>query len=257
MNPLGAFATGCVVVSIAHYIVSTIIGLRFAKHASSPPPPLPKIAPRVAVLKPLHGTNAELSGNLVNFLEVDYPKIEYLFGVSSYDDEAAPVVAGLKAQYPFRPTTLVLGEKTGCANQKVGKLIGMVERAPRVDVFLLSDADVSVERDHVKRVAAELYADDQVGLVTCLYRAKPHGELASRLDALFVNTDFVPLIMISKTIEPLRYSMGAAIAIKRKVLEAIGGFQPLRDVLADDYYLGKLVTDCGYCLSTPILYRSS
>ena len=52
--------------------------------------------------------------------------------------------------------------------------------------------------------------------------------------------------MISKIIEPLRYSLGATVAIKRQVLEAIGGFRRLKDLLADDYYLGKFASDHGY-----------
>src|SRR5262249_48104298 len=101
-------------------------------------------------------------------------------------------------------------------------------------------------RDHLHRVVNELDADERIGLVTCLYRAKAYRGLASRLGALFVNTDFVPLVMISKTIEPLRYSLGATVAIKRTALEAIGGFQRLKDLLADDYYLGKFASDQGY-----------
>jgi ceramide glucosyltransferase len=92
----------------------------------------------------------------------------------------------------------------------------------------------------------ELCADDQLGVVTCLYRAKPNGSLASRLEALFVNTDFVPLIVVSNAIEPINYSLGATIAIKREALEAIGGFQRVKDLLADDYYIGRFASEQGY-----------
>jgi len=198
------------------------------------------------VLKPLHGADDNLPENLISYLELDYPKVEYVFGVSGYDDQAVATVVGLKPQYPFRQITLAVGEEPGCANHKIAKLIGMAERPAHAEIFLLSDADVSVERDHLRRVVSELGADEKIGLVTCLYRAKSSGGLASRLGALFINTDFVPLVMISKTIEPLRYSLGATVAIKRQALEAIGGFQRLKDLLADDYYLGKLASDRGY-----------
>jgi ceramide glucosyltransferase len=246
MNLLAAFSAACCVVSLLYYLAACVIAMRFARRASSPPAPLPKIAPRVAVLKPLHGSSGNLPENLINYLELDYPKVEFIFGVSGYDDEAAAVVVALKPQYPFRQITLVVGEEPACANRKVAKLIGMAERSARAEIFLLSDADVSVERDHLRRVVSELDADEQIGLITCLYRAQASGGLASRLGALFVNTDFVPLIMISKTIEPLRYSLGATVAIKRKALEAIGGFRCLKDLLADDYYLGKFASDRGY-----------
>jgi ceramide glucosyltransferase len=246
MNLLAAFSAACCVASVLYYVAACVIAMRFARRASSPPAPLPKVAPRVAVLKPLHGASGNLLENLISYLELDYPKVEFIFGVSGYDDQAAAVAVALKPQYPFRQITLVVGEEPACANRKVAKLIGMAERPARAEIFLLSDADVSVERDHLRRVVSELDADEQLGLITCLYRAKASGGLASRLEALFVNTDFVPLVMISKTIEPLRYSLGATVAIKRKALDAIGGFQRLKDLLADDYYLGKFATDCGY-----------
>jgi ceramide glucosyltransferase len=248
MNPLAVFAAVCCVVSVGFYVIATIAGIRFARLAPSPAAPLPKVAPRVAVLKPLQGAGANLPENLVSYLELDYPRVEFIFGVSGYDDEAAAIAVALKPRYPFRQITLTVGEEPGCANRKVAKLIGMAERSPRAEVFLLSDADVSVERDHLRRVISEFEGDEQSGLVTCLYRARPTGGLASRLGALFVNTDFVPLIMISKAIEPLRYSLGATVAIRREALEAIGGFRRLKDLLADDYYLGKFVSDQGYTI---------
>jgi ceramide glucosyltransferase len=246
MNLLAAFSAACCSVCILYYAAATVIGICFARRASSPHASLPKIAPRVAVLKPLHGAGSNLPGDLISYLELDYPKVEFIFGVLSYDDEAAGVVVGLKPQYPFRQITLAVGEEPGCTNHKIAKLIGMAERPARAEIFVLSDADVSVKRDHLRRVVSELDADQQIGLVTCLYRATASGSLASRLGALFVNTDFVPLVMISKTIEPLRYSLGATVAIKRQVLETIGGFRRLKDLLADDYYLGKFASDHGY-----------
>ena len=246
MNLLAAFSAACCAISLLYYVIASVIALRFVRRASSDPAPLPKVAPRVAVLKPLHGSDDNLPENLVSYLELDYPKVEFIFGVSGYDDEAAAVVVGLKPQYPFRQITLAVGEEPGCANRKIAKLIGMAERSARAEIFLLSDADVSVKRDHLRRVVSELDADAQIGLVTCLYRAKASGSLASRLGALFVNTDFLPLVMISKTVEPLRYSLGATVAITRKALEAIGGFRHLKDLLADDFYLGKFASDHGY-----------
>ena len=246
MNLLAAFSAACCFVSLLYYVAASVIGMRFARRALSPPRPLPKVAPRVGVLKPLHGAGGDLHENLVSYLELDYPRVEFVFGVSGYEDEAAAVVVALKPQYPFQQITLAVGEEPRCTNRKVAKLIGMAERSPRAEILLLSDADVSVERDHLRRVISELEADKQLGLITCLYRAKAGGSLPSRLGALFVNTDFVPLMMISKTLESVRYSLGATVAITRDALDAIGGFKRLKDVLADDYYLGKLATDQGY-----------
>jgi ceramide glucosyltransferase len=235
-----------VAVSLFYYLAATVAGIKFAARASAPPPPIPKIPPRVAVLKPLHGTSNSLAGNVVSFLEVAYPRLDYFFAVSDYEDPATEIPVALRQRYQFANITLVVGEEPGCSNRKIAKLIKMAERAPKADIFVLSDADVSVDRDYLRRIVGELLADEKTGIVTCAYRARPTGTVASRLEALYVNTDFVPQILLAEMIEPMHYALGATIAIKREALEAIGGFSSLKNLLADDFYLGKLVTARGF-----------
>ncbi len=236
-----------IVASLAYYAASTWVALRFARRAAEPPPPLPKIPPRVAVLKPLAGRSESLAENIVSYLELAYPRLEYIFGVSSYEDRAVDVPVALRVPYQFASITVVVGEEPGCANHKVAKLIRMAERASaKTEIFLLSDADVSVGRLHLRRVAGELAADEETGVVTCLYRGLASGALASRMEALFINTDFAPMVMLSEALEPMRHALGATIAVKRAALEAIGGFGALKDLLADDFYLGRKVAERGY-----------
>ena len=235
-----------VLVSLGYYIGAIIAAYLFSRRASAPAPELPKIPPRVAVLKPLHGLSKTLPTNLISYLELAYPRVEFLFGVSSYDDPAAQVPVSLRPTYQFANLTMLVGEEPNCANRKIAKVIRMAERADKADIFVLSDADVSVERDHLRRVVSDLLADDKVGVVTCVYRARPLGSLASRLEALSVNTDFAPQAIFSAAVEPLRHGLGATIAIKRPALDSVGCFRSLKDLLADDFYLGRLATEHGW-----------
>lgn len=235
-----------VCVSIFYYAAATVAAIRFARRTASPLPPLPKIPPRVTVLKPLHGSSNSLAANLVSFLEIDYPRAEFYFGVEGYDDAAAEIPVALRQRYQYANITLVVGEEPNCSNHKIAKLVKMSDRADKAEVFVLSDADVSVERDHLKRIVGELIADDKTGIVTCAYRARSGGSFASRLEALYVNTDFLPQILLADMIEPMHYALGATIAIKRKVLEAAGGFRAVKNMLADDFYLGNLANSQGY-----------
>ncbi len=243
---LRLIAEAGVLVSLGYYLTATLAALRFAERARAAPPALPKVAPRVAVLKPLNGVSTNLVDNLISYLELSYPRAEFLFGVTGYEDRAADAVVALRARYQFANLTMVVGEEPGCANRKVAKLIAMAERAPRAEVFVISDADVSVPREHLRHVVGELAADEQTGVVTCAYRAHPGPTLASRLEALFINTDFVPQVILAAAIEPMRHALGATIAIKRAALDAIGGLRAIKDRLADDYYLGRLVAERGF-----------
>ncbi|MGH7813590.1 MAG: bacteriohopanetetrol glucosamine biosynthesis glycosyltransferase HpnI [Candidatus Binataceae bacterium] len=248
MTVLIVVAAAGVAVSIAYYAAATAAALRFARRAAAPAPPLPNPLPRVAVLKPLHGAHRRLGDNLSSFLNGDYPRANYYFAVSGDDDPAAEVAAALRPRYPSANLNIVVGEEPDCTNRKVAKLIKMEARAEKADIFVISDADVSVEHDYLSRVVGELAANDRGGIVTCAYRARPIGTLASRFEALYVNTDFAPQIFLATAIEPMRYALGATIAIERAALEAIGGFRAVKDSLADDFFLGKLASDRSYAV---------
>ncbi|HXW83485.1 MAG TPA: hypothetical protein VEJ86_03710, partial [Candidatus Binataceae bacterium] len=94
-------------VSLAYYISATVAAHRFARRVAAPPP-LPRIPPRVAILKPLYGLSKTLAANLMSYLELAYPRIEFLFGVSGYDDPAAQVPVSLRPTYQFANLTMVV-----------------------------------------------------------------------------------------------------------------------------------------------------
>jgi ceramide glucosyltransferase len=246
MTILMTLAAVAVCVSMFYYIAATVAAIRFGRRTTSPLPPLPKVPPRVTVLKPLHGSSNSLAANLVSFLEISYPRAEYYFGVESYEDSAAEIPVALRQRYQYANMTLLVGGEPNCSNRKISKLIKMVDRAEKAEVFVLSDADVSVDRDYLKRIVGELMSDEKIGIVTCAYRARPGGSFASRLEALYVNTDFLPQILFAEMIEPMHYALGATIAIKRNVLEAAGGFRAVKNMLADDFYLGNFTNAQGY-----------
>ncbi|WP_333646354.1 bacteriohopanetetrol glucosamine biosynthesis glycosyltransferase HpnI [Candidatus Binatus sp.] len=241
-----ALPAAAVCVSVLYYAAATVAAIRFARRTTSPLLPIPKISPRVAVLKPLHGTSDSLAANLISFLEIAYPRADFYFGVESYEDAAAEVPVAIRQRYQHASITLVVGEEPDCSNHKIAKLVKMADRAEKAEVFVMSDADVSVERDYLKRIVGELISDEKIGIVTCAYRARPGGSFASRLEALYVNTDFLPQILLAERIEPMHYALGATIAIKRRVLEAAGGFRAVKDMLADDFYLGNFTNAQGY-----------
>ncbi len=236
-----------ILASTVYYLAAIVAGLLFAHRANSAPEPLPKIPPRVAILKPLRGVSEHLRENIISFLEIAYSRVEYIFGVASYEDRAVDIPVSLRAPYQFANITVTVGDEPGCSNRKIAKLIRMTERASdKTDIFVLSDADISVEPDHLKRVVSELTANEKTGLVTCIYRGQAYDSFASRMEALFINTDFAPQVILAEALEPMHYALGATIAVKREALEAIGGFRALKDLLADDFHLGSEVSEAGY-----------
>ncbi|HEY2664807.1 MAG TPA: glycosyltransferase [Candidatus Binataceae bacterium] len=233
-------------VSTGYYATATVTAIMFARRSKQPLPGLPKIAPRVAVLKPLHGESPFLLQNAVSFLESRYPRCEFVFGVTNYSDKACEVPVSLKPRYQFANVSLSVGEAPDASNRKIAKVLKMMERVPNAEIVVLSDDDIEVDQDYLRTIVAELCEDDRTAIVTCAYRARPGVTVGSWFESMSVNTDFAPMVLLSEAFEPLQHAFGATIAIKRKVLEEIGGFAMIKEMMADDYFLGKLVKERGY-----------
>jgi len=197
----------------------------------------------VSVLKPLCGIEPRLYENLVTFCEQAHPCFQLLFGVSSSLDPAIGVVRRLQAAYPRCDIELVIDSRVHGSNLKVSNLINMVQRA-RHDVIVLADSDIAVEPDYLDTVTAPL-ADAETGVVTCLYRAQSVGGFWPRVGALFINEWFAPSVRVAHAGGSRRFGFGATLALRRTTLEDVGGFEALKDCLADDYWLAEHARTLG------------
>jgi ceramide glucosyltransferase len=197
----------------------------------------------VSVLKPLCGIEPRLYENLVTFCEQAHPCYQLLFGVSSPVDPAIGVVRRLQAAYPQCDIELVIDSRVHGSNLKVSNLINMAQRA-RHDVIVLADSDIAVEPDYLDTVTAPL-ADPDTGVVTCLYRAQSVGGFWPRVGALFINEWFAPSVRVAHAGGSRRFGFGATLALRRTTLEEIGGFEALKDCLADDYWLAEHARKLG------------
>jgi ceramide glucosyltransferase len=197
----------------------------------------------VSVLKPLCGIEPRLYENLVTFCEQAHPCFQLLFGVSSPVDPAIAVVRRLQAAYPRCDIELVIDSRVHGSNLKVSNLINMAQRA-RHDIIVLADSDIAVEPDYLDTVTAPL-ADPDTGVVTCLYRAQSVGGFWPRVGALFINEWFAPSVRVAHAGGSRRFGFGATLALRRTTLEGIGGFETLKDCLADDYWLAEHARSLG------------
>ena len=200
----------------------------------------------ISVLKPLKGLDVELYENLASLCRQSYQPLQILCGVVDEFDPAVDVVRRLQRDFPQIDLDLVADPRIYGANYKVSNLINMYRRAKH-DLIVIADSDIRVESTYLDSINEAVRAPG-VGLATCIYRAVNSGPLPSLIEALFINTDFTPLVMVARKVEKSTYAFGATIAIRREVLDEIGGFVPLANTLADDYQLGYRVAAKGHHL---------
>ena len=198
----------------------------------------------VTILKPICGLDPGLYGNLRSFCEQDYPDYQVIFGVRDAGDPAIAVIERVIADFPGRDLRLVIDERVIGTNLKVSNLANMMAQAKH-DILVIADSDMRVGRNYLKAVTAP-FEDARTGAVTCLYKGSPVGGLPSILGSLFINDWFVPSVLVALTFQPLRFCFGATMAVRRSALDEIGGFAALATHIADDYMLGKLVSDRGH-----------
>ena len=210
-------------------------------------PPELRAAEPVSILKPLAGLDADLESNLRTFFEQDYPAFEILFAVREPYDPAVAVVEKLRQQYPGVPSRLLITGEPPYPNAKVFSLDRMLHASAH-DLLVMSDSDIRVTPDLLKTIAAE-FQDAKLGVATCPYRAVAGPSVWSKIEAIGMNTDFLAGILVARMLEGMRVAVGPTIAARRGALESIGGFDRLKDYLAEDFVMGKFAAEAGHGVS--------
>jgi ceramide glucosyltransferase len=199
--------------------------------------------PPISILKPLRGLDPNPVGNFASFCEQEYPAWEILFGAEDESEPGLAAVRQVTRDHPHADIRIVLGRGLTGKNPKVRTLSRLVPEA-KYPLLLISDSDIRADRNHLKRMVEPL-RDPAVGVVTCLYRTDASG-LIGKIDSLSLSTEFLPGALVARRLEGMSFAMGAAILIRREVLDSIGGLAALEDCLADDYLLGKLPYEAGH-----------
>jgi ceramide glucosyltransferase len=241
MNGVLPLVLLALVVGSQVYCVLTLVAapryrrVRPAKLAAAPP---------ISILKPLHGVDEGLEENLRTFFEQGYPAFEILFALRDMDDPAIALVERLRADYPQVASRLIVTGQPPYANAKVFSLDRMLAEA-RYDLLVMSDSDIRVTPEMLAVIAAE-FQDARLGLATCPYRAVAGHSFWSRLEAVGLNTEFIGGILVARMLEGMKFAVGPTIAARRETLAAIGGFDAVKDYLAEDFVMGKLAAERGW-----------
>jgi ceramide glucosyltransferase len=222
------------------YCVLTLVAVR--KYVSARPPRLRDAEP-VSVLKPLHGVDEGLEENLRSFFTQRYPRFELLFALRDPPDPAIALVERLRREYPDVPARLFVTGPPPYPNAKVFSLDCMM-RAAAYDLLVMSDSDIRVDSRLLETVASE-FQDPCLGVATCPYRAVAGRSLWSRLEAAGMNTEFWGGALVARMLEGMKFAVGPTIVARKSAMEFIGGFEVLKDYLAEDFVIGARAAGLG------------
>lgn len=210
----------------------------------------------LSILKPVCGLDDQLEENLVSFTRIRGIRYEVIVSAEEWDDPALEVVRRVMRAHPFAPFRIVVdpGSRNGVVNRKVERLIAAARDA-NGDVLLISDSNVRIEPDDLARTLAA-FDDPRVGCISNLFTGAGAQTSGATLESLHLLSFVVPGAVLANT-AGIPCVVGKSMALRREVLQAIGGFERFRRVLAEDQAIGLAVKAAGYEVAlSPVVVRN-
>ena len=103
-----------------------------------------------------------------------------------------------------------------------------------------------VDRECALDPCAPESCDPEVGCVCTLYRAVDADVWHEKLELLSYNSEFIVNVIFAEVFGAYDFCPGCSVAIRRKALDEVGGFEPLLDYLVEDFELGRRINARGY-----------
>jgi ceramide glucosyltransferase len=195
----------------------------------------------VSVIKPLKGVDDSLEANLEGFFRLDYPDYELLFCVAQANDPARAVASRLISRYPGVRARLLIGEVVVGPNPKVNNMINAYDGASH-DWVLISDSNVRVEPNYLKRLVAHLKPG--VGMVTAVVKGQDASGIGGNLEATYLNTFYSRGMNLAAGFGRVCV-VGKSMLFQRSTAKRFGGIRTLGCYLAEDYMAGEAMERLG------------
>jgi ceramide glucosyltransferase len=199
--------------------------------------------PPVSILKPLKGLDDNLFDNLESFCNQDYPEHEILFCLQDFNDPAYKVAKKVQDKYPDRNISLVVEKCNAGLNPKVNNLIPAYRKA-RYPYILISDSNVMVDKNYLREITRHT-ADPSVGLVSNLIRGVGGRSIGALFENLHLNSFIIGGVSFLDRVLGMPCVIGKSMLMKKDDLNALGGLAAFKDILAEDFIIGREMQRSG------------
>jgi ceramide glucosyltransferase len=196
---------------------------------------------RLTIFKPLAPPCAEEFDprGIESFLSQLDEHSELLLGVHEADRaRIEPWLVRMRSDHPGAALRVVWrAEPDSVPNPKIAWLKILAPHATG-ELWLWSDADIVVPPGFLRAARAD-YEAGGACMVTWPYVVREIAHPPAVLDALFVNADFFPGVLLLRGLGPVDFGFGAAMLFSREDFLRSVEWRELGSALADDFVLGQ------------------
>ncbi|MCS6858242.1 MAG: glycosyltransferase, partial [Sandaracinaceae bacterium] len=175
--------------------------------------------------------------------ELEYPAFELIFVAPSDEDPGLDVARRLAARHPQVPVRWARPVLGFGKNPKVSQLEGALRMASH-DLVLQTDANVRVPRDYLRRIVSE-FLSQGASLLSSLVVGKGEASLGAAVENIQLSAVIAPGCCFALRAAQVPCVVGKSMLFRQSELKAIGGFEIVKDVLAEDFLLGDAFRRAG------------
>jgi len=200
--------------------------------------------PGVSIIKPLVGSDTNLTINLESFFTMNYASYEILFCIHDEKDSSLTCVQKLMRKYPDVDASIFIGGKKVGVNPKINNMYPGYANA-KYDYILISDSGIRMKEDTLLDMVLQMKED--VGLVHQVPFTCDRKGFSSTLEKVYFGTAHAR-IYLSADFVGVNCPTGMSALMRKSLIDEVGGLDTFANYLAEDFFLAKSLTDRGWKL---------
>ncbi|MBO8131907.1 MAG: glycosyltransferase [Candidatus Marinimicrobia bacterium] len=208
---------------------------------------LVKSLPRLSVLIPVRNEEEKIEKCVLSILNQDYPDFEVIVLLDNCEDKTEEILHDIAKKY--KNLKIIKGQPLPEGWYGKHWACFQLTNYANGDLLLFTDADTVYKRKNTLKLAVSALIKENADLLTGLPKEEAYSfseKLAIPFISFGIHT-IVPIKLISKMKSPIAtVTIGQFMLFRREVLEDIGGFESVRDEIADDIALGRKIKEYGY-----------
>jgi ceramide glucosyltransferase len=230
---MGRLLLALTALSALYHLAALLAAARFFRSAGRGTAEGPR--PPVSLIVPLCGAEEGLAARIRALLVQDYPDYEVIFAALDPEDAGLGVARRTAAAYPGARWRAVSGGPSFGPNAKAANLDQAAALAQH-EIIAHIDSDMTAAPDFLARLVSP-FEDPAVGATFALYRGDRPRSAGAALEALAISCDFLPQVLVALALAEPDFGLGASIALRRPLLDRLGGYRAFASYINEDYHL--------------------